>query len=273
MAEQPDGADPKPSRGPWKFVGALGTALLVAMATAVGTGLGSNVLDLFGADDEGDPISYSASEQIDACGTHLFLPEQQATGLVSGDIPTPSPISDWEGFESKNGGAVADESLVQVSIQGESSRVVTLTGISFTVDRRPRPPGAIFLQPCGGAINGRYIVADLDRQPVSVSGTADNPGAVLDPEDPVSGAAHSSYKPITFPWTVSITDPLLLVIVASTERCSCNWRAEMPWSSGGQTGVISIDNHGRGYTVVGSQGLKEFSNSGTGKSVWTKIPG
>jgi hypothetical protein len=274
MAEQPDDAEPTSSRRAWKFAGALGTALLVAMATAIGTGLGSEVLDLFGGDDdEGDPISHSASEQIQECGTHLFVPEEQARGLVSGAIPTPSPIPDWEAFRSSHGGFVADESVVQVSIQGESSRTVTLTGIDFTVERRPRPPGAVFLQPCGDAIHGRYVVADLDRQPVAVSGTADDAEAVLDPVDPVSGAAESSYKPISFPWTVSVTDPLLLQVVASTKRCSCTWRAEIAWSSGEQTGVIPIDGDGSGYTVVGSQGVKAFANTGSGRSVWADSPG
>jgi hypothetical protein len=274
MAEQPDKAEPTSSRRGLKFLGVLGTALLVAMATAIGTGLGSEALDLFGGDeDEGDPISYSASEEINECGTHLFVPEEQARGLVSGAIPTPSPIPDWEAFRSSNGGLVADASVVQVSIQGESSRTVTLTGIDFTVDPRHRPPGATFLVPCGDAIRGRYVVADLDRQPVVVSGTADDPEAELDPVDPVSGAADSSYKPISFPWTVSVTDPLVLQIVASTDRCYCTWRAEIAWSSGEQTGVIPIDNDGSGYPVVGSQGTKAFANTGTGRSVWAESPG
>jgi hypothetical protein len=274
MAQQPGNTEPESRRRAWRFVGALGTALLVAMATAIGTGLGSDVLDRVGGDDEeGDPISYSASEQVSDCGTHLFVPEEQARGLVSGAVRTPSPIPDWEAFRTSNGGFVADESVVQVSIQGESSRRVTLTGIEFAVERRPRPPGAIFLQPCGDAIHGRYVVADLDRQPVAVSGTAADREAVLDPVNPVSGAAQSSYKPISFPWTVSVTDPLLLQIVASTKSCSCTWRAEIAWSSGDQTGVISIDNDGSGYTVVGSKGTKAFGNTGSGRSVWAATPG
>jgi hypothetical protein len=274
MAEQRGSADAASRRRAWRFVGAIGTALLVAMATAIGTGLGSEVLDLFGGsdDEEADPISYSASEQIQECGTHLFVAEEQTRDLVSGAAPTPSPIGDWEAFQNSNGGFVADESVVQVSIQGESARTVTLTGIDFTVERQPRPPGAVFLQPCGDAIFGRYVVADLDREPVALSGTADDPDATLDPVDPVSGAAESSYKPITFPWTVSVTDPLLLQVVASTKRCYCTWRAEIPWSSGDRTGMIEIDNNGSGYTVVGSQGTTEYTNTGTGRSVWAKSP-
>jgi hypothetical protein len=274
MTEQPETTEPTPSRRALKLIGVLGTALLVAVATTIGTGLGSNALDLF--DDDGkeeDPISYSAVEQVSECGTRLFVPEKQARGLVSGTIPTPSPIRDWKAFQSSNDAAVADESVVQVSIQGESSRTVTLTGIDFTVDRHPLPPGATFSLPCGDSIYGRYVVADLDREPVMVSGTAEDPKAILDPVDPVSGAAHSKYKPISFPWTVSVTDPLLLQIVAATERCYCVWRAEIAWSSGDKTGVIPIDNDGNGYTVVGSKGARAFSASESAQGGWAQLRG
>ena len=139
----------------------LASALLVAMATAIGTGLGSGVLDLFdGSDEEPDPISYSASEQISECGTALFIPAEQVSRARS------SPILDWEAFRKAHGGAVAGGweafrkahhgaaaggSVVQVSIQGKSARTATLTGIDFMVKRRPRPPGAIVAKPCGGS--------------------------------------------------------------------------------------------------------------------------
>lgn len=256
MAEPSGNAEPTGSRRAWKFAGVLATALLVAMVTAIGTGLGSGVLDLFGGgDEEPDPISYSASEQISECGTALFIPAKQVSRARS------SPIVDWEAFQKAHGGAVAGGSVVQVSIQGESARTVTLTGIDFMVKRRPRPPGAILSKPCGDSIYGRYVRADLDRQPVAVTGSADDPKAQV---DEVSGATLGSYKPITFPWTVSLTDPLLLQIIASTKRCSCTWRAEIPWSSGEQTGEISIDNGGSGYTVVGIEGAREAEFTGTG---------
>ena len=257
-----------------KLGGVVGTAVLVAMATAIGTGLGSDFLDLFrGEEEEGDPISYSAAEEVSQCGTALFVPEEQAQGLVSGEIPTPTPIADWKDFRDSHEAFVADKSVVTVSIQGESSRTVTLTGIDFTVERRSRPPGATFGFPCGDAIYGRYAVADLDTDPVDVSGTSDDPKAVLDPTDPVGGAEESKFKPISFPWTVSVTDPLLLQIVAATERCYCTWSAEIPWSSGDQTGVIAIDNGGKGYSVVGAENVQSFGSSESAKSGWADLKG
>ena len=265
MTEPPGDAESASSHRAWKLGGVLGTALLVAMVTAIGTGLGSHVLELLRGDDKREPISYSASEEINGCGTSLFIAERQAQRLISG--ARSSPIADWESFRNSNGGAVADASVVQVSIQGESSRTVTLTGIDFTVERRRRPPGAIFAQGCGGPVSGRSVRADLDRQPVAVTGTADDPKAEV---DPTSGAALGRYKPIEFPWEVSVTDPLLLQIVASTKRCACTWRAEIPWSSGDQTGEILVDNRGSGYTVIGSQGATGLRPSETG---WSEIAG
>ena len=250
MAESSGNGEPATRRRALKFAGVLASALLVAMVTAIGTGLGSGVLDRFGGgNEEPDPISYSASEQIAECGTALFFPAKQVSRARSSD----TGVRDWEGLRTEHGGAVAGGSVVQVSIQGESARTVTLTGIDFMVKRRPRPPGAIISKPCGDAIYGRYIRANLDRQPVAVSGSADDPKAQV---DEVSGATQGSYKPITFPWEVSVTDSLLLQIIASTKRCFCTWRAEIPWSSGELTGKILIDNRGRGYTVVGMEGAR-----------------
>ena len=250
MAESSGNGEPATSRRALKFAGVLASALLVAMVTAIGTGLGSGVLDLFdGSDEEPDPISYSATEQISECGTALFIPAKQVSRARSSS----TGVRDWGALRKAHGGAVAGGSVVQVSIQGESARTVNLTGIKFTVKRRPRPPGAIISKPCGDLIYGRYIRADLDRQPVAVTSSADDPGAAV---DEVSGVTQGSFKPIRFPWAVSVTDPLLLQIIASTKRCSCTWRAEIPWSSGELTGKILIDNGGSGYRVVGMEGAR-----------------
>jgi len=65
-------------------------------------------------------------------------------------------------------------------------------------------------------------------------------------------------KPIRFPWTVSLTDPLTLSIVAITKRCYCIWRAAISWQSGGKVGVLHIDNSNHGYAVVGPAALPGF---------------
>jgi hypothetical protein len=65
---------------------------------------------------------------------------------------------------------------------------------------------------------------------------------------------------MTFPWTVSLTDPLLIHIVTIAKRCYCVWRAFVTWRSGSKSGRIAIDNGGKGYEVfgVGRRGLPAY---------------
>jgi len=107
----------------------------------------------------------------------------------------------------------------------------------------------VFANPCGDNIYGRSLQADLDRDPVAIVSSNADPRGVLD-------ASQRPARPLRFPWTVSVTDPLLLTIVAATKRCFCTWRAAIGWVSGGKSGRLDIDNGGRGYA-----GLPAYSNN------------
>lgn len=260
-ANRPD-SQPEPRRRSLVIAGVLVTALLVAIVTAIGTGLGSDALDKLHGDDP--VVSYSADEQLSECGTGLFVAGDRATSLASGKVAS---TQDWQAFQRSNNAVLDDPGVVEVSIQGESSRTITLTGISFTVERRPRPAGATFANPCGDSIIGRQVVADLDRRPVAVIRSSEAPDGIAGGSD----GEGRRVKPIRFPWTVSITDPLLLQIVATTKRCYCVWRAEIPWRSGGKSGVIQINNKGRGYVVVGHAGGNHFVRAPSSPSGWTRL--
>ncbi len=234
-----------------KPVAVVGTAMLVAVGSAVGTGLGGRILDFFGGEDP-SLVSHSESEQVSECGTSLFVREPRASELA-GDRTSTIPA--WGDFQHETGAAVVSPDVVEVSIQGESNRSVTLTGIDFEVSRRARPQGAAFALPCGGPGQGRFVEVDLDRDPVTITASS------KDRQAPVGGpvaAVQTPAQAIRFPWNVSISDPLLLYIVARTKRCDCTWRAEISWRSGGKSGVLSIDNGGRGYVVVGGAGAPTF---------------
>jgi hypothetical protein len=209
-------------------------------------------------------VSASAEEVVVECGTQLFL-ERDRTDSVLGSAQR--QMLDWPVFRQSNGAVPAGVSLVDVSIQGESARKVTLTRIRFIVERRPRPPGAVFLNPCGDSTYGRSLIADLDRDPVVVVRSIGDPKGSTVPDAP----EQRPYRPIRFPWTVSLTDPLQLNVIAITKRCYCRWRAEIPWQSGEKSGVIRIDNRGKGYGVVGKAGLKVFSSTGGGPSGWGAV--
>jgi hypothetical protein len=234
-------------------------ALILAAVGAIGSGLGNDITSLFSSGPT--LISYSAAPVIVQCGTSLFVSGSRAK---SGRLPV---TSDWPAFKRSTGAAVVSPGVVTVSIQGETSRPITLTGIDFTVVRRNRPDGGAFAAPCGSGVQGRFIEADLDRTPAAVVSSSREPSGVL-------GATripgHRPNKPIEFPWSVSLTDPLLLDIVATTKRCFCTWRARISWQSGDKTGVIAVDNGGQGYSVVGGDGVRTYLQ---GNSKWQPFKG
>ena len=113
-------------------------------------------------------------------------------------------------------------------------------------------------------MTGRYVEADLDRDAVVVTGSSTDRKAEYIPG---VGAQKGRYEPMRFPWTVSLTDPLLLYVIASTDRCYCTWRANIRWRSGGESGVLAIDNGGRGYRVAGTRGVREYVMGPSGWSL------
>jgi hypothetical protein len=245
------------------LLGAIATALFVAIATALGGGLGTKAFDAV----EPDPplVSASASEQFADCGTPLFVANPTASAVAANSVAT-GP--DWSTFRRRTKAAVADKGVVVVSIQGESSRTITLTGIDFEVTPHRRPSGAVFANPCGDSVIGRFLQVDLDRHPAAIVSSTGNPkGQAGGEEEP----GHSRFKPIRFPWTVSITDPLLLNIIATTKRCECTWRAYINWRSGGHSGRIAVDNGGAGYKVVGIRGVDYFISGGPRRDPWQRL--
>lgn len=256
-AGEADGAEAEKRNGRrfTRTSGVVVTALLVAIASAIGAGIGARALGVF----TGEKPLVTASEelQINECGTPLFLDQAHIPPVDT--QPSGERSSDsWPEFFRVNDARVAASSLVVASIQGESHRVVTLKRIDFRVERRPRPAGAVFANPCGDGLHGRFVSVDLDRDP---------PRIVRSNSQPVSeDGTQRPPKPIRFPWTVSVEDPLLLQIDAQTDRCACTWRARIYWASGGRSGVLDIDNGGEGYAVVGAQGLEMYLPQGGG--IW-----
>lgn len=138
----------------------------------------------------------------------------------------------------------------------KSQRAITLTGVHFKVKHLgKRPPGVAFGGQCGGGALGRFLIADID------------------PPHPKLVQSWSTFRdrhkiirlrPIRFPWTVSVTDPLLLYVGTVTRRCFCEWRADIPWVSGSRRGVIAIGRPGHGYRVVGDRGLPGYFGTENG---------
>lgn len=231
----------------WILTGAA--AVLLAAATAFAEGLGSKLADTVSSGDS-SLVSYSASEISSQCIGGEFVPQQSLSAVLRHGA-----TYNWDLIERQPGAAQVGRDPVQVSVQGESARTITLTGIEFHATRHVRPPGAKFSGQCGGPFVGRALEVDLDTNPPRVvDSVADEQGMLG------SRGLHGErlYRPVRFPWTVSLTDPLLLDIIATTESCYCKWSAEIPWVSGSKHGTIVIDNDGDGYKVTGEAGLASY---------------
>ena len=215
--------------------------MLLAVIVAFASGFGSKFADHVGS--SGEPLlSYSVSEEHIECGPPTFLPEREASEAVRQKVP-----KNWNLIGGRPEAALVGGDTAEVSIQGETSRTVTLTAIEFEVHRHPIPPGGSFALPCGGPGFGRSITVDLDRHPPRiVSSNRDMQGMIGSELN-----ARGEPTPIRFPWTVSVTDPLLLFITARTKSCYCKWSARIPWVSGSQRGTIQVDEGDHGLRVVG----------------------
>jgi len=125
----PDAAGGRPRRRIVSWIGVALSTLVLAAITTIGTGLGSTVLGLF---DEDEPavsedaalVSASPRETIVQCGTKLFVGRTRVDRVLQSE-----PSRSWSRFMRVNDARVADRSVVSVSIQGESARTITLTGI------------------------------------------------------------------------------------------------------------------------------------------------
>jgi len=243
-----------------KRVGRWGIAVvaagILAIVTAFGTGLGSKAADSLSSSDN-PPLSYSAEEKGGECGSVLFLPEDQSQRAL--DEKPPYSLSEWEEFQHQPGSAYVGRDVVEVAIQGESARTVTLTGISFEVERLRPEQGATFAAPCGDGTYGRALVVDLDSVPPDIVASSREVGAPV----AIDADGHSVSRPIKFPWTVSLVDSLLLYVVATTDSCFCTWKAQIPWVSGSDRGVISIDSDGSGYRVFADPSFDNYVTDGS----------
>lgn len=140
-----------------------------------------------------------------------------------------------------------------VTVQGQSSTQIILTGIDFVVLRRRSSTihGGLINSEGAGPLTFRYIQVDLDSKPPKITGSSRNYFA--GPSDP-----PWQRTPVKFPYFVSGTSAEAFNILASTDG-DVTWYAEILWSVDGKNGDTIINNDGKPFeTAVASRASTEY---------------
>jgi hypothetical protein len=128
-------------------------------------------------------------------------------------------------------------------VQGTGKETVVVKGLTVRMAGKRAPlawndyamgyPGV----GCGGGVPTRFFTVALD---------ATRPGVVPD-------AGHAD-----FPFKVSESDPEMYYIRADASAYDVSWYLELSWSSGGRTGTLTVDDHGRPFRTSGNNGRPAY---------------
>ncbi|MGW2748620.1 helix-turn-helix domain-containing protein [Streptomyces sp. NPDC001450] len=175
-----------------------------------------------------------------------------------GSVPPPPASQATDGWAAALGAVPAGHLRLQVTVQGSSSRPVVLHALRVrTTSTRTAPKGNAYMMGsgCGGDLAPASFAVDLD---------VPSPNA-----KPVPGhEGNIETRATNFPYKVSVDDPEVLNIDASTAAQDVGWYLELTWSSGDQHGTARIDNRGKPFRTVGMQGDKAYWYNADGTDKW-----
>ncbi len=216
-------------------------AAVTAVASAGGLALGalSNDAPL---DVVGQPPLVSAQTYDHFCS--VWITENSPTEVDAG-LPIPEEIlgyGEWADWAAAGPGASSGTSVVNITVQGRDAAEVILTDVRVRVLERREPiAGTQLSRDCGDEGAARWLDVDLDRNPPTVShGEAGY-------SEPPAGAPAWSITPIRFPYEVSALDAELFTVRATTEQYDVDWVVDVHWTTGAESGVITVDNGGRPF--------------------------
>ncbi|WP_069170995.1 helix-turn-helix domain-containing protein [Streptomyces griseus] len=200
------------------------------------------------------PFSWSVNDHVwrYGCG-HSYLIGGDATA-----VPPPPVEADAGAWASAVGGVHADGTRVRITLQGTGQRTVVLESMQVRVTARREPLRRNVHRMddgCGGALTPRVFDVDLDRpRPVARALAGNDSGTPL--------------PAVPFPYTVSATDPEVLLVDGRAADCDCDWYLELAWSAGASHGTVRVDDGGRPFRTSGSRGRPVFGyDTGTGRWV------
>jgi hypothetical protein len=100
---------------------------------------------------------------------------------------------------------------------------------------------------------------NLDNTPLSF---------IAVPGDGVGGP----FPAIPLPHIIDHNRPEVWYVAAVTEKCSCEWEADIHWRSGDQTGVETLNDHGKPFRVTATTLTTRIDNANGTVTHWRVTP-
>jgi hypothetical protein len=172
------------------------------------------------------------------CGARGYLLPNGLAQLKGDPVPA-DDLGTW--FQAHGGVEVVNN--VTFTVESSQPSAAILTGLRAVVDRRSAASGAVgMVFQCGGQLDQRFFVLNL--------ATA-TPSLKAFPGDPLPGSA--AMPAVTFPFTVSSTDPEDFVVLVKRPPGDVSWHLELSWTYQGATGVTRIPQGNGEFRTTSAQ--------------------
>ncbi|WP_327117457.1 helix-turn-helix domain-containing protein [Streptomyces sp. NBC_01341] len=164
------------------------------------------------------------------------------------DVPPPPAPQDTRGWARALDGVDGGAMKLALTVQGASRDAVVLTGLNVRVlARDPALDRSAYSMGtgCGSGITPQSFDVDLDDARPRT--------------EPVAGTQGDEVVPAKdFPYRVSSTDVEVFHLDAHVEGHDVSWYLELSWSSGGRTGTLRVDDHGRPFRTSSITARPEY---------------
>lgn len=254
---QPQAPTPWWRRRPFVWIGGVFTALAIAIATAVGTGVGNHLLSAAdpstaaNADTPtGPPVAVDSTTYEEAADDGLILTfprsltKQQASTFNS----TSASFQDFISKAGSLGGSITSDALIQIILRGNSTQTAIIDGMQIIRHCSSPLTGTILYSPPAAEDNNIELGFNLDSQ---------FPTAQNYKMGKFSGnffAQHSI--------SLHRGETEVILAHAATQQHDCSFTFQLLVDVAGKRVVEQISNEGKPFTVNASV-VEYDKNSGT----------
>ncbi|MEU9135880.1 helix-turn-helix transcriptional regulator [Streptomyces sp. NPDC048404] len=192
----------------------------------------------------GTPLTWTVNSHRWAVGcAHNYVIDK-----APDQVPPPPAPQDASPWARTQNGVHGGQTLVDITVQGQTDAAVVLEALRVRVVGRSAPlKGTAYFTGggCGGSMGPGSFAVDLDMdRPIARPVPSDDDG--------------TGSKTLSMPFQVSVKDPQVLMVDAQTESCDCRWYLELDWSSRGRTGTVRIDDEGNPFRTSGIKDLPQY---------------